>query len=238
MKNEENTSTIYSNIVLLHEDERCGKPSAINLILSNKLAPILVFIAADNIPSKGSIDKLINKFQDEKVGGVNGHPVPVKGFRKNEIIWKLHHHYMIYEDITNKLQHFTGEFCAFRPIFSEIPLDVINDDVWMAIQIKENGFNISYEPEATSYFQSPSNIFEYIKQRTRIVYGHDQVPQRTLLSTAVSEPIYTMKIIIAALRELSFIRILYTLFLELYIVLKSKFYQKGVVWDKVECKAE
>ncbi|MHA1265162.1 MAG: glycosyltransferase [Candidatus Helarchaeota archaeon] len=227
-------STKFPNVILIHEDKRYGKPSAINKILSKELAPILVFIAADNYPKKGSIDKLLANFQQNNVGGVNGHPIPLKGFKYNTILWILHHFYCIYEEKTDKLQHLTGEFCAFKPTFSAIPLNIINDDVWIAKTLKSQGFSIVYEPEAISYFKSPANIFEYIKQRTRILSGHVQEPQRTLFGNILSEPIYTLKIVISALREINFLHFLYIAFLEIYIRLKSKFYKKGVFWDKVK----
>lgn len=228
----------HSNTFLIHEKERCGKPSAINKILSQNLAPVLVFIAADNIPQPGSIDKIVNKFQNVKIGGVNGHPIPKGGFEFNEIMWIIHHYYLKSEDKANKLTHLTGEFCAFRPVFHEVPLDVLCDDAWMATELKKMNYIIVYEPTAISYFMSPISIFEYFKQRSRNLWGHSQIKHRTLTTTLFRNPIYTIKVIVSALRDMNILKFLYMVFVESYCLLKSKFYKKGNVWEKVECSAE
>ena len=231
-------SETFPNTILIHEDERCGKPSAINKILSQKLAPLLIFIAADNIPKRGSIDKLLTRFKDVHIGGVNGHPIPVNGFKYANILWIVHHYYLMYEDKSNKLQHFTGEFCAFRPLFSEMPLDVLLDDAWMAMTLRGMNYKITYEKDAISYFKTPTNIFEYVKQRTRNLWGHSQIQQRSLMSILMHEPIYALTVVIAALRETGFRSFLYMLFLEIICKIKSKLYKRGNIWEKIQCETD
>jgi len=228
----------HSNTILLYEEERCGKPSAINKLLSQKLAPVLIFIAADNIPKRGSIDKLVEKFHDEQVGGVNGHPIPKGGFEFNEIMWIIHHYYLKFEDEAKKLIHLTGEFCAFRPVLSPLPLDVLCDDAWMATKLKHLKYKITYEPDAISYFKSPINISEYVKQRSRNLWGHSQIKHRTLTTTLFNDPVYTIRVLISALKDMNVLRFLFMVFIELYCLLKSKFYKRGNMWDKIDCTTE
>ncbi|MHA1265163.1 MAG: glycosyltransferase [Candidatus Helarchaeota archaeon] len=224
-----------SNIVLIHEDERRGKPSALNKILSKALAPVFVYIAADNRPQRGSIDKIVWAFKAPKVGGVNGHPIPTAGFKFSKYFWELHHHYLKYEAETGKLEHLTGEFCAFRPIFKKMPLEILCDDSWIAMTLKRNNYKITYEQDAVSFFKGPVNIFEYIKQRSRNLWGHNQIKHRTLKDALFSEPYYVVKILLSTIRDIGFLNFLYLFSLELFAILKSKFYKKGNVWDKITC---
>jgi biofilm PGA synthesis N-glycosyltransferase PgaC len=228
-------SKLNRKIVLIHEETRMGKPHAINEILRLVKTPVLVFLAADNRPRKKSIDRLLSFFKDPIVGGVNGHPIPLMGFKLNKLIWQLY--YNIYmQNILKKgrIKYLTGEFCGFRPLFNSIPDKIINDDAWIGMKLVEMGYRIDYCKNAISEFNSPVNILEYIVQRVRVIKGNEQIEARNLINNIYYDPIFVIKSIFHALLKFNWLNLLAALFLELYCIIKSKFYKKGVTWDKVK----
>ena len=106
-------------IRLLAQTHREGKASAINLFLSKAVGDIFILESGDTIPEKGTLDKLVAPFKDDRVGMTGSHPVPVNhentfiGFSVN-LMWRLHHKIAL---ITPKL----GELVAFRSFVKEIP---------------------------------------------------------------------------------------------------------------------
>ena len=226
---------LNEKIVLIHEETRMGKPHAINEILRLIKTPVLIFLAADNIPRKKSIDRLLTYFKDPIVGGVNGHPFPMNGFKLNKLIWQLYYDiYMQNNSKRGKIENLTGEFCAFRPLFNSLPDKIICDDAWMGMKLRELGYRIEYCENAISEFKSPINIIEYIIQRSRNIKGNQQIQAKNLINNIYYEPIFTLKSIFHALLKFNWLSLLAALFLELYCIIKSKFYKKGVTWDKVK----
>jgi cellulose synthase/poly-beta-1,6-N-acetylglucosamine synthase-like glycosyltransferase len=228
-------SKLNGKIVLIHEETRMGKPHAINEILRLMKTPVLIFLAADNIPRKKSVDRLLFYFKTPIIGGVNGHPIPLNGFKLNTLIWQLYYDiYIQNKSKRGKIEYLTGEFCAFRPIFNSIPDKIINDDAWIGMKLIEMGFRIEYCENAISEFNSPVNILEYIIQRVRVIKGNQQIKAKNLINNLYYEPTFAIKSLVHALLKFNWLNLLAALFLELYCIIKSKFYKKGVIWDKIK----
>jgi len=164
-------------IMLVRQEQRKGKASAVNEFLKIAENKILVLESADTIPAKETIESLCLPLLNEKVGMVGAHPIPTND--KNtfmgyavHLLWELHNQISLR---TPKC----GELVAFRKLFEKIPEDTSVDEAWIEYEIKKRGYKIVYVPSAIVYNKGPETIKDYIKQRRRITCGHIDLKKRT-----------------------------------------------------------
>lgn len=163
-------------IRLLAQGKREGKASAINLWIKNTSLDILVMESADTIPEKDTIEKIVEPFQDPKVGMAGARPIPTNdpktfmGFAAH-LLWNLHHHV----SLKNPKM---GEMVAFRKVISEIPADTAVDEAEIEAQIKKKNLEIVYTPGAIVRNRGPENISDFLKQRRRIHAGHLELKKK------------------------------------------------------------
>ena len=157
-------------VELLIEECRKGKASAINLFMRCVKDEIVVLQSADTLPEKNTIEALVSPFDDQKIGMVGGHAIPVNklntffGFGIN-MLWELHHKICLYRP---KM----GELIAFRNIFRHIPNETAVDEASIEPLIVGQGLLLHYAPNAIVRNRGPETVRDYIKQRRRIFTGH------------------------------------------------------------------
>jgi glycosyltransferase involved in cell wall biosynthesis len=157
-------------VQILIEAERSGKASALNLLLLNTSAPILVMLGGDVIFTPGSLARLLEPFQDPSVGMTGARPIPtnaragVVGHAVN-ILWDVHHEVSLYRP---KL----GEAVAFRRVLREIDRDTLVDEALIEHVILRQGLRLQYVPTALVRNHGPETLREFISQRKRIYAGH------------------------------------------------------------------
>ncbi len=157
-------------ILLLHQDKREGKASAVNLLLRHTKCEVIVLESADTLPLPETIEHMVTPFADPQVGMVGGRPVPTNdpktlmGFAAH-LVWDLHH------QISLKKPKM-GEIIAFRNIFYQIPYDTAVDEASIEPLIVGQGMKLHYSPEAVVYNRGPETVRDFIKQRRRIFAGH------------------------------------------------------------------
>jgi biofilm PGA synthesis N-glycosyltransferase PgaC len=160
-----------SRILLLSQERREGKASAVNLFMEYaRSAEIVVLASADLLPEPGTIEALVSPFADPAVGMVGGHPVPTNprdtfmGFGIN-LLWDLHHQ-------VSMIRPKMGELIAFRNIFRQIPTDTAVDEASIEPLVIGQGMKLQYAPEAIVFNHGPETVTDFIKQRRRIFAGH------------------------------------------------------------------
>lgn len=161
----------YQKVVLLKQEKREGKASAVNLFLEHASGDIVVVESGDTIPAEDTIENLTEPFKKPKVGMVGGRPSPVNdpntfmGFTVH-LLWDLHHKLALKHP---KL----GELVAFRKnLIKRIPTDTAVDEAFIEALIKEKGYELKYVPSAIVYNKGPETIADFLKQRRRIFAGH------------------------------------------------------------------
>lgn len=159
-----------SRVRLLRQAQREGKASAVNLLMRNTRAEIVVLHSADTLPRPHTIEALVAPLHDPRVGMVGGHPVPANsqdhfmGYGVH-LLWELHHQM--------SLQHpKMGELIAFRNIFRQIPYDSAVDEASIEPLIIGQGLRLHYAPDAVVTNKGPETVGDFIKQRRRIFAGH------------------------------------------------------------------
>ena len=166
------------------ENERKGKASAVNYILSNAKGNNILFISADTLPNKGCFSGLFSKLQLPNVGVTCGNPVPVNSStslvgRFVQILWSFHDHVFRQLNDAGLARHATEIFCIRKGIVDKIPIETVNDDAFIALVAKKKGFLVEYETESRISICGPKTFREYFRQRRRVLFGHKQVKKIT-----------------------------------------------------------
>ncbi|HEX2681062.1 MAG TPA: glycosyltransferase [Candidatus Dormibacteraeota bacterium] len=155
---------------LVVERERSGKAAAINLLLRESKAPIVVLVGGDVIFTPGSLLRLVEPFRDPSIGMTGARAVPtnprvgIRGQAVN-ILWDLHHELSLTKP---KL----GEAVAFRRVFKTIDRNTLVDEAIMELLIRAQGLGLQYVPQAIVRNHGPETLGEFLVQRRRVYRGH------------------------------------------------------------------
>jgi cellulose synthase/poly-beta-1,6-N-acetylglucosamine synthase-like glycosyltransferase len=181
-------------IILLIQEQREGKASAINLFLSKASGDILILESGDTVPEEGTLDKLVAPFEDPNIGMTGAHPIPVNskstfiGFTVH-FMWSLHHKIAL---MTPKL----GELVAFRNFVRDIPSDTAVDEASIEAIVRQAGYELRYVSDAIVINKGPENIKDFIKQRRRIAAGHKHLLREQEYEVSTFDPKKIIKILI------------------------------------------
>lgn len=170
----------YSKVKFF-KDPGKGKSYALNLLLKEIKSDILILTDGDVFISKNAVEEILNKFKDKKVGAVSGRPVSMNPKDNMLGYWS---HFLAdiaahkisrknrYEQ--NKFLECSGYLFAFRNIIKNFPLDIAEDSIIPYLLFKK-GYKIAYAENAQVYVKNPTNIKDFIKQRTRTAGAHSRL---------------------------------------------------------------
>ena len=166
------------------ENERKGKASAVNHILSKARGYKILFISADTLPKKACFKRLLSRMQNPNVGIVCGNPVPVNSStslvdRFVQILWGFHDYVFEQLNDAHLARHATEIFCVRKGIVNQIPARTVNDDAYIALAARKKGFLVNYDHESRVLICGPRTFRDYVKQRRRILMGHRQIRKMT-----------------------------------------------------------
>jgi len=173
-----------SRVIPIVEAKKTGKSKAMNYIFSKAKGKNIIFLSADTLPKKGCFSKLLTTIQRPKVGIVCGNPKPINP--KNSLVgklvnflWSFHGH--VFEQLNDigRARHATEIFCIKKGIVNKIPVDIVNDDAYIALKAKKKNWLIKFEKEARVLICGPKTFSDYFKQRRRILFGHRQIKKIT-----------------------------------------------------------
>jgi cellulose synthase/poly-beta-1,6-N-acetylglucosamine synthase-like glycosyltransferase len=170
----------YDQIKLIRDPCK-GKPTALNLIFKEAKGEILVLTDGDVILGENSINFLTKHFKNPKIGAVCGKVI--YQIDKNNLFYewaklseKLYDKIRKQQDKDNKLWHPSGNLYAIRNyLIKKIPPNTLSDDAVVGVLIKSKGYLIKYEPNAKVYVKFPSNIKDFIQQKSRTRAGFLQL---------------------------------------------------------------
>jgi cellulose synthase/poly-beta-1,6-N-acetylglucosamine synthase-like glycosyltransferase len=176
---------VAAPVRLLREDERRGKVSAINLGLSQAEGELIVLTDGPTLYWPSTIRLVVENFGDPRVGAVTGRwadyayeaetPAqesrrPVIGFRN--LFRRL-------ESEVDSTTVLTGELTAFRKsLLHEIPAEVVIDDLYIALSVREQGYRVIADSRAQYTEKSPETYSELIAQKVNNVAGSAQLLMR------------------------------------------------------------
>ncbi len=174
-----------SRIVLLTQERREGKASAINLFLRHARGDVIVLESADTLPAPDTFSLLLAPFSDPTVGMTGARPRPVDSRKtimgySSHFLWSMHHTLALH---TPKL----GELVAFRRIVGHIPTDTAVDEAAIEAAVTSLGYRIRYAADAIVFNKGPESLGDYLLQRRRIIAGHKHLARTQHYTVASTE---------------------------------------------------
>ncbi len=169
----------FPSVTHLHEPIRKGKVAALNRAVSHITdADILVFSDANALINPDALLLLTSHYNNPKVGGVSGEKV-ILSDNEQMIQAKGEGLYWKYESWLKKMDSdfysvtgAAGELFSIRKKFySDIPENIILDDLYLSLLINKKGYIISYEPKAFASELPSISIGDERKRRIRISAG-------------------------------------------------------------------
>lgn len=171
------------------KDPLKGKPFALDMAIKQANGDILILTDGDVFFGKGSVKKILFPLQDNpKVGGVTGRPISLNS-RKNMFGYFSHiltdsaHHRrstmlenMGEYHITNKTFFpMSGYIIAARRHLVTLIPEALSEDAYISYEIRNQGYEIAYVPDALVYVKFPDNLKDYLLQKVRSLGGYIQL---------------------------------------------------------------
>jgi cellulose synthase/poly-beta-1,6-N-acetylglucosamine synthase-like glycosyltransferase len=242
-----------TRIKLIVEETRRGKAEALNKFLAKAKGDILVVISADTRLPSTSLEKIVKSMEKPNVGGASAATIPI--YNKNSttelfysFLWKTHKR-LLYEEEKTKgtLSQLGGDMWAIRRgIITHIPSNIINDDIYLGIKLREKGWRITFVPQSKVFIKSPATPIEYIQQRERVIIGHKQIKEVTgtepvtITNLTIKRPSRALKILLNEIKTYDLnekMKILGGFFLEfvaqILALVKMKEKSKYVKWRRI-----
>lgn len=218
----------HKTLRLIPQEKREGKNSALNCFLENKSAMIVVILNADTaFVDENCMQRLLEPLENEKVGIVGGHPIPVNdkntvaGFASH-LIWSMHHHVSL-------VQPKIGEIIAFRDTGIKLQKNAPSvDEDTIKMKLEKEGYASVYAPEAKIFNRGPETIRDYVKQRMRVNVGECYIKKDHDFDIPTWDMHALYPALIEAVKELGFhpIKLVSATAMEIYSRIKAFIYVK------------
>ncbi|MDP9071554.1 MAG: glycosyltransferase [Actinomycetota bacterium] len=151
--------------------ERLGKAEAVNRGVGAARTEIVVITDANTLLAPGTLAALVRWFEDPTVDAVAGEK-GIAGTSGEGTYWRFESWLKQAEARTGATVGLVGELAAVRrSAFRPLPRDVIVDDLWLALDILEDGGRIAYEAQARAEELSSPDWRTEWERRTRILSG-------------------------------------------------------------------
>ena len=166
-------------ITVIHQRNQ-GKAGALNNAIEQAEGGIIVVLDADTYVKPEAVKKLVEAFDDEKVGAVCGYDRPA-----NPTNWLVKLLVLSAHVSTGFVRRALSvidclpvvNFGAFRKkVLQETGrfIQILGEDLEMTLRIHKLGYKIAFEPEAVAYSESPSSLRVLWHQRIRWLRGYLQ----------------------------------------------------------------
>jgi cellulose synthase/poly-beta-1,6-N-acetylglucosamine synthase-like glycosyltransferase len=175
----------HPNVKILHKKLSNGKPSALNFGLAHAKGDIVAIFDADSVPDADALLAVLDYFDDPKVAAVQGRTASINSKENmltqfisyEEAVWS--EAYLRGKDVLNLFVHLKGS-CQFirRAVLNQLQgFDeaVLSEDMELSARLIENDYKIRYAPDVVSLQESPSNLRNLFRQRTRWFRGTMEV---------------------------------------------------------------
>lgn len=153
---------------VLAPGRRLGKSAALNLGVAAVEAPVVVLTDANAVLEPGSLARMARWFADPRVGAVAGE----KRAEAEGVYWRFESWLKQRESRLGSTIGLVGELAAVRrDLFRPLPADVAVDDLWIALDLAEQGRAVVYEPTAVAIEGESLPLRQVWERRTRVVAG-------------------------------------------------------------------
>ena len=236
MGSDDGTNEIVARYVdktiRLLELPRQGKADALNTAIPQSTGEILVFSDANSMFAPDAIQRLVEHFADEEVGGVAGdqHYVrdeEVQGNYGETSYWSFDRQLKIWESAGGNAISATGAIYAIRrSLFHPVPLGV-TDDFATSTRVIEKGYRLVFAPDAIAYEHVAKDQKKEFGRKVRVMTrGLNGVVVMSSLLNPFRYGFYALQLFThKILRRLLYIPLLLILVSNLWLLSTGWFYQ-------------
>jgi len=161
--------------------DRKGKPTALNLGVTEARGEILFFTDARQIFDKNSLKELVANFSDPTVGSASGELMLItegKNISSGGIglYWKAEKWMRDKESRIHSMLGATGAIYAIRKsLFTPIPPETILDDMLIPLKGVLKGYRAVFDKGAKAYDSAAKDLKEESKRKIRTLSGNFQL---------------------------------------------------------------
>jgi len=173
------------DIKILHKPISNGKPSALNYGFTHTKGQIIGIFDADNVPAHDALINVCEYFEDSTVAAVQGRTLSInseenrltKFISYEEAVWC--ETYLRGKSVLDLFVHLNGS-CQFikRDVLKKLNgFDecALSEDMEVSARLAEKGYKIKYAPNVRSWQESPADLKQLFRQRTRWFRGTMEV---------------------------------------------------------------
>jgi cellulose synthase/poly-beta-1,6-N-acetylglucosamine synthase-like glycosyltransferase len=159
---------------LLTFADHVGKIPALNAGVERCTGEIVVFSDADALLAPDALEKLLRHFDDPGLGGVCGRRVISRDrtdLKRAQVSYvELDNRIKLMENRIGSITSNDGKLYAIRrDLFHPIP-PAVTDDLYVALDVKRQGYRFVFEAEALAFIPVPSrDAVHEVRRRRRIV---------------------------------------------------------------------
>lgn len=167
-------------VTLLKQDKQCGKAAGLNLAVPQAQGEILVLTDVRQRFEPQTIPKLVQPFQDPKIGAVSGalHIAGAESTIGSGIgcYWNLERLVREAEGRWDSCIGCSGAIYAVRrALFQALPPDTILDDVVIPMQVALAGSRVLFQPTACAFDPQTLEPEKERRRKTRTLAGNFQL---------------------------------------------------------------
>lgn len=175
----------HLNLRILRKPSSSGKSSALNYGIKHAGGEIIGIFDADSVPAPDVLLNVRGYFEDPNVGAVQGRTLSINS-RENmltrfisyeETVWCQV--YLQGKDALDLFVYLKGS-CQFirRDVLERVDgfnETSLSEDMEMSVQLAEKGYKIRYAQDVRSWQESPADLKQLFRQRTRWFRGTMEV---------------------------------------------------------------
>jgi cellulose synthase/poly-beta-1,6-N-acetylglucosamine synthase-like glycosyltransferase len=165
-------------VVVLHNNDRKGKISAMNRGVKYVETPIIVFCDANTMLNTQAIKEAVKCFNDPNVGCVAGEKRIIASKLEKAVgagegfYWKYESRIKELESRIGSTIGAAGELFAIRTeLYEEVETDTLLDDFVISLRIAQKGYTVKYAPNAIACETSSASMGDELKRKIRIAAG-------------------------------------------------------------------
>ena len=161
-----------------HRDGRSGKQAAIERVLPEVTAPIVVFTDANTYLNPGAIRNIVRHYRDPNVAAVAGEKrimrkdLDAAAGAGEGLYWRFESTLKRWDSEFHTVVGAAGELFSVRTaLIPEVPPGTLVEDFYTTMKLCERGYRVAYAPDAYAEETSSANVGEEMKRKVRIAAG-------------------------------------------------------------------
>ena len=161
-----------------HRDGRGGKQAAIERVLPEVTAEVVVFTDANTYLNRDALREIVRHYADPEVAAVAGEKrilqrdAEAAAGAGEGLYWRFESTLKRWDSEFHTVVGAAGElFSVRRALIPEVPPGTLVEDFYTTMKLCEAGYRVAYAPEAYASETSSANVREEMKRKVRIAAG-------------------------------------------------------------------